>query len=56
VIVRCEGKHDVVPRDIGERIRGYDTRAVISLQDSAGSAPAEDDPYKDYVVPDDLKW
>ena len=54
VIVRCEGKHDVVPRDIAERIRGYDARAVISLQDSA--APSDDDPYKDYVVPDDLKW
>ena len=35
VIVRCEGKHDVVPRDIAERIRGYDARAVIALQDSA---------------------
>jgi uncharacterized protein YaiL (DUF2058 family) len=56
VIVRCEGKHDVVPRDIGERIRGYDARAVISLQDSPSDAPSEDDPYKDYVVPDDLKW
>ncbi len=56
VIVRCEGRHDVVPRDIGERIRGYDARAVIALQDSAGDAPAADDPYKDYVVPDDLKW
>jgi uncharacterized protein YaiL (DUF2058 family) len=55
VIVRCEGKHEVVPRDIGERIRGYDARAVIALQDS-GNAPSEDDPYKDYVVPDDLKW
>lgn len=56
VIVRCEGKHDVVPHDIGERIRGYDARAVISLQDSAADSPSEDDPYKDYVVPDDLKW
>ena len=56
VIVRCEGRHDVVPREIAERIRGYDARAVISLQDSASDAPAEDDPYKDYVVPDDLKW
>jgi uncharacterized protein len=55
VIVRCEGKHDVVPRDIGERIRGYDARAVIALQDSV-NVPSEDDPYKDYVVPDDLKW
>ena len=35
VIVRCEGKHDVVPRDIAERIRGYDARAVIALQDAA---------------------
>jgi uncharacterized protein len=59
IIVRCEGKHDVVPRDIGERIREYDARAVISLQDSAGPSgddPADDDPYKEYVVPDDLKW
>ena len=56
VIVRCEGKHDVVPRDIAERIRGYDARAVIVLQDAASGAPSADDPYKDYVVPDDLKW
>ena len=56
LIIRCEGKHDIVPRDIGERIRGYDARAVISLQDSPSETPAEDDPYKDYVVPDDLKW
>jgi uncharacterized protein YaiL (DUF2058 family) len=54
-IVRCEGKHDVVTQEIGERIRAYDARAVISLQDSA-AAVSEDDPYKDYVVPDDLKW
>jgi uncharacterized protein YaiL (DUF2058 family) len=56
MIVRCEGKHDVVPRDIAERIRGYDARAVIVLQDSAAGPLPEDDPYKDYVVPDDLKW
>jgi uncharacterized protein YaiL (DUF2058 family) len=56
LIVRCEGKHDVVPRDIGECIRGYDARAVISLQGSPASVQSEDDPYKDYVVPDDLKW
>jgi uncharacterized protein YaiL (DUF2058 family) len=57
VIVRCEGRHDVVPRDIAENIRACDTRAVITLQDATGSpTPAEDDPYKDYVVPDDLRW
>ena len=56
IIVRCEGKHDVVPRDIGERIRECDARAVINLQDTARDIPSEDDPYKDFVVPDDLKW
>lgn len=56
VIVRCEGRHDIVPRDIAERIRGYDARAVISLQESPSAAPSEDDPYKAFVVPDDLKW
>jgi uncharacterized protein len=56
MIVRCEGKHDVLPRDIAERIRGYDARAVIALQAAASAPPSEDDPYKDYVVPDDLKW
>jgi len=56
VIVRCEGKHDVVPRDIGERIRECDARAVVSLKESASDQPSEDDPYKDFVVPDDLKW
>ena len=56
VIVRCEGRHDLVPREIGERICEYDARAVVSLQESASDTPSEDDPYKDYVVPDDLKW
>ena len=56
MIVRCEGKHDVLPLDIAERIRGYDARAVIRLQAAASEPPSEDDPYKDYVVPDDLKW
>lgn len=58
VIVRCEGRHDVVPRDIAENIRGYDARAVVTLQDAGSASPAqsEDDPYKNYVVPDDLRW
>ena len=54
-IVRCEGKYDVVPNEVGERIREREPRAVVSLQQSS-STPAPDDPYKDYVVPDDLMW
>lgn len=55
VIVRCEGKYDLVLPDIAERIRERDERAVVKLS-ADESTPAEDDPYKDFVVPDDLMW
>jgi uncharacterized protein YaiL (DUF2058 family) len=55
VIVRCEGKYDVVPAEIAERIKERDERAVIAYR-AEESKPAEDDPYKDFVVPDDLRW
>lgn len=55
VIVRFEGRYDVVVPEVAERIRERDARAVVSLG-SSESAVAEDDPYKDFVVPDDLKW
>jgi len=54
-IVRYDGRSEVVPAAIAERIRERDERAVVKL--SAESAPVdENDPYKDFVVPDDLKW
>ena len=55
VIVRCEGKYDVVPAEIAERIKERDERAVIAYR-AEDAKPAEDDPYKDFVVPDDLRW
>ena len=55
VIVRCEGKYDVVPAEIAARIKERDERAVIAYR-SEESKPADDDPYKDFVVPDDLRW
>jgi uncharacterized protein len=54
-IVRCEGKYDVVPPDIAERIGERHSHALISLN-SKSDQPAADDPYKDFVVPDDLIW
>ncbi len=57
VIVRCEGRYDAVPPEIAERIREREPRAVISLQaEEPATPPDENDPYKDYVVPDDLMW
>ncbi|AMN47908.1 nucleoprotein/polynucleotide-associated enzyme [Steroidobacter denitrificans] len=55
VIVRCEGRYDVVPAEIAERIREREPRAVVALTDERPVAEA-DDPYKDFVVPDDLMW
>ena len=55
-IVRFEGRYDVVAPDVAERIRERNARAVVSLNDASAPVPAEDDPYKDFVVPDDLQW
>ncbi len=54
-IVRCEGRYAFVPAETGHRIRGRVERALIHWNDPAVK-PAEDDPYKDFVVPDDLMW
>jgi uncharacterized protein len=56
VIVRWGGRHDLVPPEAAERIRERHATAVISLP--AAPAPAQDaeDPYKEFVVPDDLIW
>ena len=54
-IIRYDGKSEVVPAAIAERIRERDERAVVKLSDKAETVD-ENDPYKDFVVPDDLKW
>jgi uncharacterized protein YaiL (DUF2058 family) len=62
VIVRCDGHYDLVPAAEAPRIRERDPNAVVHAIDPsapAGSAPSaarDGDPYKDYVVPDDLTW
>src|SRR4051812_27072051 len=56
-IVRFEGKYDVVLPPIAERIGERDARAVVNLNAAQdATTPPEDDPYKDFVVPDDLRW
>jgi uncharacterized protein YaiL (DUF2058 family) len=59
VIVRFEGRYDLVLPAIAERIRERDPRVVVSLDSNPAEAKPEgaaEDPYKDYVVPDDLMW
>jgi len=56
-IVWHEGRSALVPAQVAERIRERDGRAVIPFAAGTDPGPAdEDDPYKDFVVPDDLRW
>ncbi len=54
-VVRYEGHYAMVPEAAVERIRERDEHSIVPYV-----APAEtvdkDDPYKDFVVPDDLVW
>lgn len=54
-IVRCDGRFAFVPAEIGEQIGARIDKALLHLN-RPDAPPAEDDPYKDYVVPDDLTW
>ena len=55
MIIRHEGRSALVSAEIAERIRERDERAVIAFAAAPANAD-EDDPYKDFVVPDDLRW
>lgn len=55
LIVRNEGRYEIVPAEIAERIRVLDERSVMGTV-TADQQIDENDPYKDYVVPDDLMW
>ena len=58
LIARCSDQYDLVTADVAARIRERNPAALVTLPpESAPSEPATaDDPYKDYVVPDDLTW
>jgi uncharacterized protein len=54
-IVRYRGFHEVVPAEAAQRIRERDESALVVRDEEEKAAP-EDNPYKDFVVPDDLTW
>lgn len=57
-IVRYDGRYDVLPADALDRIRERHADAIVANPGTEATqpAPTEDDPYKDFVVPDDLTW
>ena len=60
MLVRYSGHYEMVPASIIPRIREIDDQVIVAnntAQDSAGKESVdENDPYKDFVVPDDLTW
>lgn len=54
VIVNHNGVFDLVPPEIAEKIRQRNPGLVVDLPKE--TTPAEDDPYAEFQVPDDLMW
>jgi len=56
MLVRCEGRYELVPPASAEKIRERDARAVVAHSQPAPASEVVDEAYKDFVVPDDLMW
>lgn len=54
-IAKADGRYELVPGRIATKIAERDPNSIINVADSS-APPAEDDPYKDYPIPDDLMW
>lgn len=54
-IVRSDGRYEVVPAAIGRKVADIDPHSAIKTPGQA-EAVDENDPYKEFVVPDDLTW
>ena len=56
-IARYAPGYAVIPLDIAQRIRERDPNMLVDLNAQASdNTTSEEDPYKDFVVPDDLMW
>lgn len=56
-IVSLSSDYELVPAKIAEKIQQRDGSTVVMLNERGNSVETdEDDPYADYVVPDDLMW
>lgn len=57
-IVKVGETYDLVPRIVAEKIREREASRVLvdNYQLKNDNQPDENDPYADYVIPDDLMW
>jgi len=55
-LAKLGARHELVRPDVAEKIRARDPSRVIMPAAGEPDAPAADDPYAAYQVPDDLIW
>lgn len=55
-IVSSDDKYDLVPEIVARKIESRSAETVLFLHDRSNEIVDEDDPYKDYPIPDDLEW
>lgn len=54
-IARIEGRYELVPQTIAEKIRQRNGKRVVIFDENKEPVD-ENDPYSDYRIPDDLTW
>ncbi len=55
-VVKLGEGYELVPRIVSDKIAQRDGKAVVVVNTKIIVKENEDDPYKDYVIPDDLMW
>lgn len=55
-IVQLGDGYELVPRVVADKIAQRDAGVVVVINSKQSVQANEDDPYKDYVIPDDLMW
>lgn len=55
-IAKLGEAYALVPAPVADKIRQRDAQCIIHNDAPVQAAPAEDDPYADYEIPDDLMW
>lgn len=55
-IARYEDTYVVIPSSVANKISQRDEQTIIAQKAAEADVVAEDDPYADFVVPDDLMW
>ena len=55
-IVKYNANYELIPAQVAEKIKQRDASFILVLNDKADDTLAEDDPYADFQIPDDLMW